>query len=81
MLSVQLLVQVGEVPDLGPRLNISRNTANGQITVSWTGAGTLYQTTALLPTGTAWTAVPGNPNPYVFTPGAGNETRFFSLRQ
>jgi hypothetical protein len=81
VLSVQLLAQVGEVPDLGPRLNISRNPTTGAITVSWTGPGTLQQTTALQSAGTVWTDVPGNPNPYVFTPGAGNETRFFSLRQ
>jgi hypothetical protein len=83
VLSVQLLAVVGAVtePPTGPRLNISRNPTTGQITVSWTGAGTLQQTTALQPAGSVWTDVPGNPNPYVFTPGAGNETRFFSLRQ
>jgi hypothetical protein len=80
VLSVQLLAQVGEVPDLGPELKISRNAETGQITVSWTGAGTLQQATSL-GASTEWTDVPGNPNPYVFTPGAGNETRFFSLRQ
>jgi hypothetical protein len=82
VLSVQLVAELGAVvvdPE-GPRLNISRNLA-GQITVSWTGAGVLRQTSALLPSGTVWTDVPGNPNPYTFTPASSSEVRFFSLRE
>ena len=82
VLSVQLVAELGAVvvgPER-PRLNISRNLA-GQITVSWTGAGVLRQTSALLPSGTVWTDVPGNPNPYTFTPSSAAEVRFFSLRE
>jgi hypothetical protein len=68
-------------PVTGPRLNISRNLATGQVTVSWTGGGTLQETSALPASGAAgWSDVPGNPNPYVFTPVPG-QNRFFSLRQ
>ncbi len=68
-------------PVTGPRLNISRNLTTGQVTISWSGAGILQQASAI-PTGgpAAWSDVPGNPNPYVFTPTPG-QNRFFSLRQ
>lgn len=64
-----------------PRINISRNPTTGEITVSWTGAGILQQATDLQNSGTVFTDVPGNPNPYVFTPPPGTEQRFFTLRQ
>jgi hypothetical protein len=79
LLSVQLIAQLESFVDPGPRLRIVLN-PNGTVTVSWTGAGILQQTSALLPTGTDWDDVPGNPNPYTFTPAAGTQ-RFFSLRQ
>jgi hypothetical protein len=81
LLSVQLIAEIGAVTETGPRLNISRNTTTGAITVSWTGGGVLRQTTALQSPGTVWTDVPGNPNPYTFTPASPTEMRFFSLRQ
>ena len=83
VLSVQLVAELAAFGDVveGPRLNITRNATTGEITVSWSGSGTLQQTTSLQSPTSTWTDVPGNPNPYVFTPGAGAETRFFSLRQ
>ncbi len=65
----------------GPRLNISRNATTGQVTISWSGGGILQQANAIPTSGpAAWSDVPGNPNPYVFTPTPG-QNRFFSLRQ
>jgi hypothetical protein len=81
VLAVQLVGQLNSFADLGPQLRITRDTTTGQITVSWSGAGVLQQTGAIQDSGTSWTDVPGNPNPYIFTPGAGAETRFFSLHQ
>jgi hypothetical protein len=76
VLSVQLL---GEIMEVGgtPRLQVSRNLATGEITVSWSGPGVLQHSSELLITGTQWTAVPGNPNPYTFMPTG--EKRFFRL--
>lgn len=63
----------------GPSLKIVRN--GSQVTISWSGSGVLQQTSTLPAAGTpTWSDVPGNPNPYVFTPTAG-QNRFFSLRQ
>ena len=64
-----------------PRINISRNPMTGEITVSWAGAGILQETTNVQNSGTVFTDVPGNPNPYVFTPPPGADQRFFALRQ
>ena len=78
LLSVQLL---GEIMGVGgdPRLRVSRNLATGEITVSWSGPGVLQHSSELLSTGTQWTAVPNNPNPYTFMPTG--EKRFFRLGQ
>ena len=83
VLSIQLIAEIqnATAPVQGPRLRISLNPATGAVTVSWTGAGILQQTTELQSSGTVWTDVAGNPNPYVFTPPAGSNMRFFSLRQ
>jgi hypothetical protein len=42
--------------------------SSGQVRISWTGVGTLYQSADLK----TWTPVPGNPaSPYSVTPGPG----------
>jgi len=77
--AMQLEAFVTTFAAVGPTLHITRNEITGAVTVSWSGGGTLRSTTALLNAGTVWTAVPGNPNPYVFTPLPGQPVRFFSL--
>ncbi len=80
-MQLEALVTSFTGPITGPRLNISRNPTTGQVTISWSGGGILQQASAIPVGGPAsWTDVPGNPNPYVFTPTPG-QNRFFSLRQ
>jgi len=76
---MQLEAFVTTFNPVGPTLHITRNANTGAVTVSWSGGGTLRSTTNLLNSGTVWTAVPANPNPYVFTPLAGQPIKFFSL--
>jgi hypothetical protein len=55
------------LPLPAPQFN-SPTFSGGHVTISWTGVGTLYQSTDLK----NWTPVPGNPpSPYVVTPGPG----------
>lgn len=50
--------------------------AGGQLTIRWTGGGTLYESTDL----TTWTAVPGSPSsPYTVAPTGAQ--KFYLLRQ
>jgi len=60
-ISGSVLKAYAQVP--APRFNApSFNPANGQLTISWTGTGTLYQSADLV----SWTPVAGNPpSPYV----------------
>jgi hypothetical protein len=76
---MQLEALVTTFPAVGPTLHVTRNAITGAVTVSWSGTGTLRSTTNMLNAGTVWTAVPGNPNPYVFTPLVGQPVKFFSL--
>jgi hypothetical protein len=80
VLSVQLVAEVEQFSGGGttPRLNITRDGITGEITIRWSGSGTLQETADLQSPTAQWTAVPGNPNPYVFTPTG--DRRFFSLR-
>jgi hypothetical protein len=52
-----------------PKLVIKR--AGGGFTIEWIGDGVLEQTQNIADRD-AWTAVPGNPNPYAITSPAGN---------
>jgi hypothetical protein len=76
---MQLEALVTTFAAVGPTLHVTRNAITGAVTVSWSGGGTLRSTTNMLNAGTVWTAVAGNPNPYVFTPLAGQPVKFFSL--
>jgi hypothetical protein len=80
VLSVQLVAEVEQFSggSANPRLHITRDGITGQITISWSGSGTLQETADLQSPTTQWNDVPGNPNPYVFTPTG--DRRFFSLR-
>ncbi|HEX5221599.1 MAG TPA: LamG-like jellyroll fold domain-containing protein [Verrucomicrobiae bacterium] len=51
------------------------NPGNGQLTVSWTGVGTLYQSTDLV----NWTAVPGNPTSPYLVVITGTPQRFYRV--
>jgi len=55
---------------------------NGQLTISWTGTGTLLQSTNVtLPMG-QWATVPGNPtSPYQVTPATAGARLFYRLKQ
>ena len=55
---------------------------DGLLTISWTGTGTLLQSTnAALPMA-QWTTVPGSPtSPYNVTPAAGAPRTYYRLRQ
>ena len=58
-ISGNVLSSYGPLP--APRFNAPLLAGN-QLTISWTGAGTLYESTDLQ----TWTTVPGNPsNPFV----------------
>jgi len=61
------------------RLKIILDRTTGAITVSWPGAEILQATDQLQSGDVGWTDVPGNPNPYIFTPSPGSN-RFFRLR-
>ena len=61
-----------------PRLEISRSLTSNELSIAWRGGGILQETTNLSGTNIQWTAVPGNPNPYTFTPAGA--PRFFILR-
>jgi hypothetical protein len=72
VLSIQLVagLENSTVTPPGPRLTISRNSGNGQMTISWTGTGcTLQETTALQnpPGNTVWTTSTAQ-NGVPFTP-------------
>jgi archaellum component FlaF (FlaF/FlaG flagellin family) len=57
------------------------NAGTGEVTLTWTGSGTLQQATVLLDGGlTSWSPVAGNPpSPYTFTPPASG-SRFYRVR-
>jgi hypothetical protein len=51
---------------------------NGQVTITWTGAGTLEESTDLR----NWTAVPGSPaGSYTVSVGAGSGSKFYRVKQ
>ena len=51
--------------------------SGGQVTLSWTGTGTLLESTDLV----NWTPVAGNPpSPYTFTPAPGVAQKFYRLQ-
>jgi Concanavalin A-like lectin/glucanases superfamily len=55
---------------------------NGLLTISWTGTGTLLQSTNVVLPMSQWTTVPGNPtSPYQVTPAAAGPRWFYRLRQ
>ena len=60
------------------RLRIAPGPASGQLTILRNAVGTLQRTSELLPGSSTWSEVPGNPNPYTFTP-APNSKHFFRL--
>jgi len=66
------------VVTVAPRLIVSRDATSGEVVITWRGAATLQETSALLDEGTAWTDVPANPNPLRLNPAGRN--RFFRLR-
>jgi hypothetical protein len=79
VLSIQLVAIVDPIHvDCFPTLRIRQDSANGQVTIAHECQGKLQETTELLAIGTLWSDVPGNPNPYLFTP-APNSKRFFRL--
>jgi hypothetical protein len=55
--------------------------SGGTLTLSWTGTGTLLQSTNVALPMSQWTPVPGNPNPYTVTPAAGAPKMFYRLAQ
>jgi hypothetical protein len=55
--------------------------SSGHLTLSWTGQGTLMQSTNVALPFNQWTPVPGNPNPYVVTPATGAPREFYRLQQ
>jgi hypothetical protein len=56
--------------------------SNGQLTISWTGTGTLLQSTNVALPLSQWTTVPGNPtSPYQVTPATAGPRLFYRLRQ
>ncbi len=56
--------------------------SNGQLTISWTGTGTLLQSTNVALPMSQWTAVPGNPNgSYTVTPATAGPRIFYRLQQ
>lgn len=56
--------------------------AGGQLTLSWTGTGTLLQSTNVALPLNQWTPVPGNPtSPYTVTPANGEPQMFYRLSQ
>jgi len=57
--------------------SVVRN-ANGSITITWTGTGTLQTATAV--TG-PWSDVTGATSPFTYTPPAGEQMRFVRIRQ
>lgn len=70
----QFLSAYAAVP--APRFNVPV-LKGGRLTISWTGTGTLYQSSDLM----TWTPVAGNPaSPFVVTPGAGSKL-FYRLEQ
>jgi hypothetical protein len=55
---------------------------NGQLTISWTGTGTLLQSTNVALPMSQWTTVPGNPtSPYRVTPATAGPRWFYRLKQ
>jgi len=55
--------------------------SSGHLTLSWTGQGTLMQSTNVALPFSQWTPVPGNPNPYTVTPSTGAPREFYRLQQ
>jgi hypothetical protein len=80
-LSIQLIAEIPFVilPS-APRVEISRNGTTGEITIQWSGCGTLQQTAGEPDHDVfqSWIDVPGNPNPYRFIPI--DTGRFFRVR-
>jgi hypothetical protein len=73
-ITAQYLSAYAAVP--APRFN-APVLSGGHLTISWTGTGTLYQSTDLK----TWTLVTGSPtSPFVVTPGAGSAL-FYRLIQ
>lgn len=73
--AAELTATIEEFP---MRLRIAPGPDSGQITILRNAAGTLQQTSELLPGSSTWSDVPGNPNPYIFTT-LPNSKRFFRL--
>jgi hypothetical protein len=63
-----------------PNLKSVTVNANGSITVTWDGGGTLQTTPALTPNPT-WTDVTGATSPFTFTPQAGTPILFGRIKQ
>jgi hypothetical protein len=56
--------------------------SNGQLTISWTGTGTLLQSTNVMLPMAQWTVVPGNPSgSYTVTPATSGPQTYYRLRQ
>jgi hypothetical protein len=56
--------------------------SNGQLTISWTGTGTLLQSTNVALPLSQWTPVPGSPvSPYTVTPATAGPRIFYRLQQ
>jgi hypothetical protein len=56
--------------------------SNGQLTISWTGAGTLLQSTNVALPLAQWPPVPGNPSgSYQVTPATNGPQMFYRLTQ
>jgi len=80
-LSIQLIAEIGSIILPSPqRMSIRRDANTGEITIQWPGCGTLQQTTGALDQTwfLNWSDVPGNPNPYRFTPTG--EGKVFRVR-
>ncbi|HWN95903.1 MAG TPA: hypothetical protein VNT99_12780, partial [Methylomirabilota bacterium] len=81
VLSVQLVAEIqtfGPVV-VGPTVRITRNAA-GEVTISWTGGGTLEETSALLTPGTTVWGPSSRLNGVPFTPPAG-PNKFYRVVQ
>lgn len=56
--------------------------SNGQLTITWTGTGTLLQSTNVTLPMSQWTIVPGNPpSPYQVIPATAGPRIFYRLQQ
>ena len=79
--TIQTHYAVGKTGSIPPNFN-APTLNNGQLTISWTGTGTLLQSTNVALPMSQWTPTPNNPtSPYNVTPAAGGPRSFYRLKQ